>query len=65
MRDATHWWRIRAKLPERYGQACVVEARGRMNSVLVRFADGHRVITSAWSVRKLPRPGDRGCMGMS
>lgn len=52
----THWRRIRAKLPERHGQRCVVEARGRMNSVVVRFEDGHRVVTSAWSVRRLPRP---------
>lgn len=28
------------------------EARGRMNSVLVEFADGFRVITSRHAVRK-------------
>jgi hypothetical protein len=29
----------------------IVLARGRMNSVLVEFADGYRVVTSRWAVR--------------
>jgi hypothetical protein len=43
----------RKRLPERNGQACRVLAHGRMNSVLVEFNDGHRVITSRYAVRKL------------
>lgn len=46
------WWRSR--LPERKGQRCEVLARGRMNSALVRFADGYQVITSRYAVRKAP-----------
>lgn len=49
----THYWRIRKWLPERFGQPCRLLARGKMNSCLVEFADGTRVITSRWSVRKL------------
>jgi hypothetical protein len=44
-------WRLRAKLPERHGEACRVFVRGRMNSLGVEFADGYRVVTSRWSVR--------------
>lgn len=45
-----HVWRWNARLPERKGQSCRVLARGRMNSVLVEFVDGARVITSRWAV---------------
>ena len=31
-----------------------VLATGRMNSALVEFEDGHKVITSRYAVRKLP-----------
>ena len=48
----THYWRVRTRLPERFRQNCTVEARGRMNSCLVRFADGVRVVTSRWNIRK-------------
>lgn len=48
----THYWRIKTKRPDRYGHLCVVEARGRMNSVLVRFEDGERIVTSRWSIRR-------------
>jgi hypothetical protein len=40
-----HRWRVRARLPERFGQPCRVLVVGRMNSVLVEFADGYRVLT--------------------
>lgn len=50
----THYWRVRTRLPERFGQHCRVLATGRMNSVLVEFADGTQVITSRYFVRKLP-----------
>lgn len=48
----THYWFWKKWLPERHGQPCRVLARGRMNSVLVEFADGWRVITSRYAVRR-------------
>ena len=45
-------WRIRTRLPERKGQRCRVVARGKLNSCLVEFPDGMRVVTSRWSLRK-------------
>ena len=45
-------WHWRARLPERKGQPCEVLARGSMNSILVRFADGFRVVTSRYAVRR-------------
>jgi hypothetical protein len=45
------WWRVRATLPERYGQKCRILKRGKMNSCMVEFEDGYRTITSRWSVR--------------
>ena len=39
-------WRVKARLPERYMTPCRVLARGRMNTCLVEFEDGFRVITS-------------------
>lgn len=49
----THRWWWKAKLGDRHGQPCAVLARGKMNSILVAFADGHRVLTSRHAVRKL------------
>lgn len=46
-----HVWYWKVKLGERKGQACRVLARGRMNSVMVEFEDGYRVITSRYAVR--------------
>lgn len=48
----THVWRIRTRLPERKGQPCEVLARGKLNNILVRFADGFRVVTSRYAVRR-------------
>jgi hypothetical protein len=48
--DRVWWWR--KWLPERKGQSCRVVARGTMNAALVEFADGHRVVTSRYAVRK-------------
>jgi hypothetical protein len=45
-------WRWRRRLPERRGQRCRILVRGTMNTVLVEFEDGFRVITSGWAVRK-------------
>jgi hypothetical protein len=49
----THFWRVRTHLPERFGQPCRVLVRGRMNSILVEFADGCTVVTSRFFVRRL------------
>lgn len=45
-------WFWRSRLPGRKGQACRVLARGRMNSILVEFVDGFKVLTSRYAVRK-------------
>lgn len=34
------------------GSACRVVVRGKMNSVLVEFEDGERVVTSHYAIRK-------------
>jgi hypothetical protein len=47
-----YFWRWRKRLPERRGQPCRILARGRLGSVLVEFADGCRVVTSRYAVRK-------------
>jgi hypothetical protein len=41
---------LRAKYKGKY---CVILARGRMNSVLVQFEDGHRIITSRYSIKEV------------
>ena len=51
----THFWRIRTKLGERYKQPCRIVVRGKkMNSILVEFEDGFRVVTSRYAVRRIP-----------
>lgn len=53
-----HWrhfpyrWYWVKKLGSRKNWPCNVLARGKLNSVLVRFADGYEVITSRNAVRK-------------
>jgi hypothetical protein len=45
-------WRWRKRLPKRFGARCRIVARARrMNSVLVEFEDGYRVVTSRFAVR--------------
>ena len=39
-------WRVKTRLPVRYRTLCKVIARGKMNSCLVEFEDGYRVVTS-------------------
>jgi hypothetical protein len=51
--NCTHCWRVRTRLPERFGQPCRVLVTGRMNSVLVEFVDGFRVVTSRHYVRRV------------
>jgi hypothetical protein len=46
-------WRWRVRLPERFGERCRVLVRGKMNSALVEFCDGYRVVTSRWAVRRV------------
>ncbi len=51
-------WRVRVRLGERYGQRCRIVARGAKNSVLVEFeADGYRVVTSRYAVRRIKEEG--------
>lgn len=47
-----YFWRVRTRLPERYGQACRVLARGKLNSALVEFPDGYQTITSRNYLRR-------------
>jgi hypothetical protein len=49
----THYWRWKVRLPERKGQLCRILARGALNSCLVEFEDGWRVITSRYAIRKI------------
>ena len=48
-----YYWRVRTRLPERFGQRCDVIVRGKMNSCLVVFEDGYKVVTSRNYVRKV------------
>ena len=50
-RDYPYSWFWRSRLPARKGQKCRVLARGKMNSILVEFTDGYKVITSRYAVR--------------
>ncbi len=52
----THFWRVRTTLPDRTGQRCRVVARGAgpgPRNILVEFADGYRVVTHRYAVRRL------------
>lgn len=45
-------WSNNPRRAELKGRHCVVEARGRMNTVLLRFLDtGERVTSSRYSIR--------------
>jgi hypothetical protein len=55
--DYDHTWFWLNRLPERKGQRCRVLARGTLNSILVEFEDGVKVVTSRWAVRPA-RPED-------
>jgi hypothetical protein len=54
--NMTHVWYWKKYLPERHGQPCRVLATGKLNSALVEFADGHRVITSRYAARRIKEP---------
>ncbi|HQS70525.1 hypothetical protein [Novosphingobium sp.] len=49
----THYWRLRATLPERHGHPCRLIAVGKMNTIQIEFADGTRHIVSRYAVRRL------------
>lgn len=49
----THYWRVRRYLPERHGQPCRIVATGKLNSALVEFADGFKVVTNRRFVRRV------------
>jgi hypothetical protein len=54
-------WRVRTRLPERFGQACRMLVRARtMNSCLLEFEDGYRVVTSRNYIRRTKK-GLQGC----
>lgn len=50
--DFTYVWRVRARLPDRFGQRCRVLARGALNTCHVQFEDGYEVFTSRNYLRK-------------
>lgn len=49
----THRWYWKKYLTERHGQLCRVVVTGRMNSALIEFSDGYKVVSSRYAVRKL------------
>lgn len=49
-----YWHPSRWRPIDRKGQACRVVLRSRMNSALVEFADGFRVVASRNALRKRP-----------
>jgi len=48
-----YYWRVKTRLPERKGQRCRVLVRSAMNSCLVEFEDGYKVVTSRNYVRRV------------
>mgnify|MGYP003440862937 CR=1 FL=1 len=48
----THVYRWKKWRPEWFGRRCRVVARGKLNSVLIEFADGERTITSRYAIRR-------------
>lgn len=54
MNEYPYIWRVKTRLPERFGQRCRVLVRAkRMNSALVEFEDGYRVVTSRNYLRRV------------
>ena len=47
-------WRVRTRLPGRFGMRCRVVVRGGMNSALVEFEDGYKTVTSRNYLRRAP-----------
>lgn len=59
MNEYPYFWRIRKWLPERFGQFCRVLVRGKMNSALVEFEDGYKVVTSRNFIRRRDKRGEK------
>ncbi len=47
-----YYWRVKTRLPKRKGLSCKVLSRGKMNSALIQFEDGYKVVTSRNYYRK-------------
>lgn len=54
-----YFWRVKSRLPERKGERCRVIVRGRMNSCLVEFTDGVRVVTSRNYLRRADKAAEK------
>lgn len=52
----THYWRLRATLPERHGHRCRIRRVGKMNSIWITFEDGESHIVNRYAVRRLAPP---------
>ena len=52
MIDFPYVWHWRKRLSERKGQRCRIVALGGMNSVMIEFEDGLKVVTSRFALRK-------------
>jgi len=64
MSEFTHIWFWKKWLPERKGQKCRILVTGTMNSVLLEFEDGYKVVTIRYGVRRLSRgAGEQGSRG--
>lgn len=55
MTDFPYVWFWRVRMPERKGTPCRVICRGAMNSALLEFEDGFRVVASRNALRRRPR----------
>lgn len=51
--DFNYIWFWKKKLPDRKNDKCRVIARGKLNSILIEFEDGFKVVTSRYAVRKI------------
>lgn len=53
----THYfaWRNNPRRAKLYRRPCRILAHGKMNSILIEFEPGERVVTSRNAVRKLPK----------
>jgi len=55
-----HQWRWSSRLPQRKDRKCRVLAKGSMNSVLIEFEDGYKVIASRYAIKPIKRPKNKG-----
>jgi len=50
----SHRYNIKRWGSPRFGQPCRILARGRNGNILIEFADGERMVTVRFGVRRLP-----------